>query len=190
MARYVLIEFDDDAQANRLVEKLVEDEAAGRGRRAVGLFFKPTRFCECELELSRINQRPIKNMVRGKKFGVMVHRDCRRPMPGYQHPDNLLFPKTSGNQYETTWLSTDEGREYLKSMGIVPHYPQVGTNPHFSGREVSTPVTSEGKVEPDPSSPVWAIERRWPVVWPSRIALLEHPTVKAGPAQDRYRHGF
>ncbi len=83
MAMYLLIEFDDDAQAEALLEKV-------RGRRSfrpVGLFKKPTLFCECgPIPDSQAGHQ----ITRGERWGIYVHRACRRARKAPQAPRNLL----------------------------------------------------------------------------------------------------
>lgn len=86
MARYVLVAFEDNAEADKFVnaakvyatdERTSMSEVFGE---VVGVFFKPTQFCECPT---------LGNMSRGKKFGAWVHT-CGKPVRGqWQHPRNL-----------------------------------------------------------------------------------------------------
>lgn len=86
MAQYLLIEFDNDAQCAALMDKL-EDKST---MRAVGLFQKPKRFCECGF-LSDLEQ--SQQVTRGQRFGWWIHRNCRLPRPGPVSPRNLLEPE-------------------------------------------------------------------------------------------------
>lgn len=89
MARYVLVEFDDNEEANNFVGMLRGGDFDGRPAevspdgsvRVVGMFFKPTQFCECPQG---------EQTARGKKYGLQVH-SCGKPIRGrWQHPRNLV----------------------------------------------------------------------------------------------------
>lgn len=135
MARYLLIEVDDDRRATKLVEQFVALDQAGKGVRAIGLYGKPTQFCGCPPELPKPGTpRTPPKTLRGRKMGWYVHDKCRKPKPGYQSPTNLLFPDDKGKHYETIWLNTAEGREHLAAHGIFPPAPKVNL-PHSTGRE-------------------------------------------------------
>jgi hypothetical protein len=84
MARYVLLEFDDDNDAEAFAE-MVKHGAPEATMRAVGMYKKPTMFCECP--------NPGDKSVLGKKYNWWVHKDCGRPKAGHwQNPRNLLKP--------------------------------------------------------------------------------------------------
>jgi hypothetical protein len=96
MARWVLIEIDDNADAEAYVESLkigktfmtintgdsykVQEAPV----RVVGLYAKPVKFCECET--------PGK-VARGEKLGWWVCTKCNKPQTTrWQMPNNLLAP--------------------------------------------------------------------------------------------------
>lgn len=102
MARYILVTIEDNAEADAFVQALeegnviflrkrVQDEVMyghleGAAIRAV--WMKPTKFCECA--------KPGNRSVRGEKYGLYVHLDCKRPKRGaWQHPRNLHSPVPS-----------------------------------------------------------------------------------------------
>lgn len=78
MARYVLLEFDDNASAKRFVQGVNEDYAAVlpdyKTRRCIAVWAKPTLFCECTRGVKGMN--PFR---RGVKSGWWVHAPCGRP---------------------------------------------------------------------------------------------------------------
>jgi hypothetical protein len=85
MARYILVAVEDNREANTLVNVLNGTEHADMitttTTEVVGVFFKPTQFCECTT---------LGVLSRGKKFGALVHA-CGKPIRGqWQHPRNLL----------------------------------------------------------------------------------------------------
>lgn len=67
MARYLLVQVDENDKADRLREKL----DAVHGLTVVGMFAKPTMFCECEVKSDY--------SVRGKAKGWWVCPECRKP---------------------------------------------------------------------------------------------------------------
>ena len=100
MARYILIEVDDNETAGDLVAALQADgemhfyhkldgdeyKVKSVAAKVVGLFAKPTKFCTCP--------NPGDRSVKGAKFGWWVHADCGKPKAGgNQHPRNLLEPE-------------------------------------------------------------------------------------------------
>lgn len=82
MARYLLVEIDENSRADKLMDKL----DGVPGIRLIALWFKPTTFCECE--------GPWENSIRGKKFGIYLCPECKLPRAGgpHQRPLNLLEP--------------------------------------------------------------------------------------------------
>src|SRR3954452_19124131 len=103
MARYILLEVDDNAMAGDLVAALQDNPqgvffykhmASGdeeyvvtalEGARVRGLMAKPVKFCECK---------PVGPVVMGAKLGWIVCTKCGKPYEGAcQHPRNLLAPE-------------------------------------------------------------------------------------------------
>lgn len=97
MARYVLIEVDDNEAANRLMTKLSQL----KGMRIAGLFGVPQQYCECPKDEGYHQDKMV---VRGSKLGWWVHRTCRRARRGTHQLQNLISPAE---------------REYGKLTGIV-----------------------------------------------------------------------
>lgn len=100
MARYVLLEFGDNDEANNFVGMLnggdfdvrsakgpAEASPADGSIRVLGVYFKPTLFCECP--------NPGDRSARGEKWGLWIHKDCGKPKRGnVQHPRNLIYTET------------------------------------------------------------------------------------------------
>jgi hypothetical protein len=77
MARYVLVAFEDNEDADNFIRGT---DSGAESLVVVGVFFKPTLFCECS-QLGRPS--------RGKRYGMNVH-SCGKPIRGqWQHPRNL-----------------------------------------------------------------------------------------------------
>jgi hypothetical protein len=67
MARYLLVQVDRNDTADRLRDRL--DAVAGL--KVIGMFAKPTQFCECEEDTGR--------SVRGSRFGWSLCPNCKKP---------------------------------------------------------------------------------------------------------------
>jgi len=78
MAVYVVVEFDDNAEAKRFVEKVNEGfEAVDpdyKRRRVIGIWYKPTKFCPCTGADGSNNA-----FMRAPKTGWWVHYTCGKP---------------------------------------------------------------------------------------------------------------
>lgn len=78
MARYVLLEFDDNAAAQKFVAKVNGEYHAVDSdfstRRVKAVWGKPTKFCECVRGTKGANP-----FYRAKKSGWWVHYPCGRP---------------------------------------------------------------------------------------------------------------
>lgn len=102
-SRYLLIEFDDEESALKLKEKL--DATEGRRFRVVGLFAKPTAYCQCGVNTWTTTKASPANIKRGKKFGWWVCTECRRPTSSLSGLVNLLKPRDIINS--PTWDAPD-----------------------------------------------------------------------------------
>lgn len=84
MARYLLIEVDSNATAERLRAQ-IDAASEAKGMRVVGMFTRATQLCECD---PSTYQRSIGNSivtVRGAKFGWHLCPECLKPRPGSHH---------------------------------------------------------------------------------------------------------
>lgn len=100
--RLVIIEFEDNDEAQRLVDKLTRDAHDGKGRRAVGLIPVPTQFCECDPTTRKCG--------RTTKFGWWVCLACKKAQPGWQSPVNLLTPTLVSLKEQSMWMHLLAGR--------------------------------------------------------------------------------
>lgn len=94
MARYILISFEDNNEAEDFVNSaldkgiLVVGGRTGTSQWRVypdvwGMYFKPTQFCECP--------QPGPKQSRGARYGLWIDA-CGKPIRGHtQHPRNLLL---------------------------------------------------------------------------------------------------
>jgi len=86
MSRYVLIECEDDAQADNLVSQINKAQENGKQLRVAGLYARPNTWCGCPFQIEGVN-RPV---IRGKRFGWWVCGWCNKPRPGTQQLNNLI----------------------------------------------------------------------------------------------------
>lgn len=89
MARLVIIEFEDNAEAQRLVDKLTRDALDSKGRRPAGLIPIPRQFCDCSGDTKS---------ARTTKFGWWICLECKKAKRGWQSPVNLLRPIDHPNE--------------------------------------------------------------------------------------------
>jgi hypothetical protein len=90
--RYLLIEFDDEASAERLRAQINQATRNGKGFRVVGLFARPgPTFCRCG-NWENIKGRPYTPQKRGARFGWQVCLVCRKPVPVMSFLVNLVKP--------------------------------------------------------------------------------------------------
>ena len=88
-ARYLLIEFDDATQADKLRNQI--DARKGISMRVVGLFAKPLPpYCSCGKEITTRQQ--ATSTKRGKRFGWWVCTECKRPTASISGLVNLIAP--------------------------------------------------------------------------------------------------
>lgn len=83
MAKYVLVEFDDDATADEFIKR-IHRASKVKAFRLKGIFKKPTAFCAC----GPLNSTAL--LARGPKTGWFIHVDCGLPRGRSQAPRNLL----------------------------------------------------------------------------------------------------
>lgn len=105
MPRYLLVEVDDNATADRLRAQI---DNAGKPFRVIGMFSKATKLCDC-VERS-------KTVVKGSKFGWWLCPECRKPKPGDgQTLFNMLDDPETPTIYRNLWI----GVRWVVRDGIV-----------------------------------------------------------------------
>lgn len=92
MGRYLLLEFDNDAQAEGFADKVRAASDRGQPYRLKGIFGKPRTVCTCpDMDKpEKIYRGHVGRWVVGRKFGWTVHRGCGRAKPGTQWPYNIV----------------------------------------------------------------------------------------------------
>lgn len=99
MAKYVVVEFDNNEEADAFVSTLQGDAAS---MRVVGVYQKPTKFCECA--------DPGDRSTLGQKYNWYVHAACGRPKKlVWQKPRNMMKPEEVLSQRKVL-LSVQEPR--------------------------------------------------------------------------------
>jgi hypothetical protein len=108
MARYVLVMVDNNEVADRLRYKL--DRVSGI--KVVGMFAKPTKFCEGKCQVGNPNARSIT----GKKFGWRLCPVCHKPRRTFHYLKNLIAPDVPVRFWDTflqinePWDNDPEGK--------------------------------------------------------------------------------
>lgn len=102
MARYILVAVDDNKRAATLIERL----KTLAGVEIVGLFPKPTKFCECTGPHAK---GPNSWSVLGRRFGWHNCSECRLPRKGSQtYMKNLLNEADLPIEFNTCWVHVRE----------------------------------------------------------------------------------
>lgn len=92
MARYILVEVDSNATADRMRAQ-IDNAGEGKGIRVVGMFTKATKLCECTTAAVHPLHKSVIT-VRGAKFGWFLCPQCRLPKSGHsQTLYNMLDPR-------------------------------------------------------------------------------------------------
>jgi len=86
MARYLLIEFENDAQADALRAQIDTATEKGKPFRVVGLFGRPSKWCTCPKPTGYIKD----ELVQGSKYGWWVHTVCKKARMGTHQCHNML----------------------------------------------------------------------------------------------------
>lgn len=119
MPRYLLVEIDDNAAADRMRAQIDTATEAGKGMRVLAVFSKPSTLCGCETRSERC--------VRGSKFGWWLCPECRRPKTGSpQNLKNMLDdPQTPAKYTElmlsVRWISDRVTGKILTALSLPRH---------------------------------------------------------------------
>lgn len=93
-SRYLLIEFDDEASANRLRAQIDNASRAGKKFRVVGLFAKPQApYCSCPPDTHITTKTHASRLKRGKRLGWWMCTECKRPAQNNSALINLMKPR-------------------------------------------------------------------------------------------------
>jgi hypothetical protein len=128
MAKYVLVQFDSDVEADDFVQAVRDKVTWEKGEGQVrAVYKKPTVFCECTAVKRR-------GFTRGKKFGWYVCTQCHKPTEAWAKGDswfialgvNLLSIQDGADEYR--------GPEHKQHDGFRPR-PIMDTNLAADGRQ-------------------------------------------------------
>lgn len=129
MARYVLVEFDDDATANEFIKRM-HRASKTKAFRLKGVFKKPTVFCTCGPIAST---QYTTALVRGPKTGWMIHVECGLPRRTGQVPRNILPDMLNAkrrSQTNSERIGTDPSLTLTADGEPLQNYPMYpGENP-------------------------------------------------------------
>jgi hypothetical protein len=124
MARYILIEVDNNATAERLRAQ-IDNAGEAKGMRVVGMFAKTSKLCSCPKQVESLYTRDKKVDVRGAKFGWWLCCDCHLPKNGAgQTLRNLLDAVGTPTKYRDLWLSVRWRREGDRVVTIRSASPE------------------------------------------------------------------
>jgi hypothetical protein len=87
MARYVVISFDDNDEA----DSFVKHNMLGHGSTIEAVFAKPTVFCDSNKScFVKLGARKSHSFTRGKKYGWWVCSTCKKPNHRNSSPEKLM----------------------------------------------------------------------------------------------------
>lgn len=108
MARYLLVEFDDNDAADRMRAQIDTATEAGKGMRVAGLFAVPTSWCICP----QSDGYYANEVVRGSKLGWWVHKACRKARVGTHNLANLIRASERSYRADADYI------EFVSSVNI------------------------------------------------------------------------
>lgn len=132
MGKYVLIEFDNDEQADRLCAQINTAQANGKALRLAGIFHKPPKKrCEC-VGVTQTTQmgrdRNNRVVARHKTTGFWYCRKCKRVRKGWQSPRNLLDDPNLPSNFFSKGLDKEASLHMNRDgEGLVKNYPLTTT---------------------------------------------------------------
>jgi hypothetical protein len=151
MGKYILLEFEDDAQAEALISKINAAHARGKRFWVVGIFQRPPKKrCECPLaESSRLS-----TTKRHYKTGFVYCTRCRRVMPGRQAPLNQMdILSLAWNWFrlgltkEAELTLSDSQDSIIAHNGLARNFPIVDRSLGSDAIPGDTPVRRQGLPE-------------------------------------------
>ena len=123
-ARYLIIEFDDEASANALRARIDNATRNGKKFRVVGLFAKATNYCKCDPKTQVTTKTHTAPLKRGKKFGWWVCLVCRRPVSAMAGLVNLIKPRDIIDP-PTFEVTNFTAMHHITSLGVGMMGPQA-----------------------------------------------------------------
>jgi hypothetical protein len=131
MARYVVLEFDDNDAAGAFLE-VVKDpylmDGFPDGVKVKAVFAKPTKFCDCPLP---------GNIAKGAALGWFICSKCAKARRGWQYPDNLLQEKRASR--------VDFVRAQMLRAGFIEGFDKNPEEDWGTGVRLFSSSTFQGK---------------------------------------------
>jgi len=119
MAKYVLLEFGDDEEAERFMEEMkagligvLQDMNITKAFQPLlrAVYKKPTKFCEC------IGDMKSRGFTRGRKYGWWVCTKCGRPTHAWGRGDHWFLA------LGRNLLPVDDGATEYRGDGVYGRY--------------------------------------------------------------------
>lgn len=134
-SQYLVIEFDDEAQASALRAQIDNATRKGKSYRVVGLFGKPGKTCDCYRDTANSKTWDIR---RGSKKGWWICGKCRRAIVSNHtlinqiSRDEVISPSTLvGRALHTTAYPTNSlprKYEFIPSLLSITILPTKGVD--------------------------------------------------------------
>lgn len=125
MGKWVLVEFDNDTQADALCAQITAAEAKGKAFRVIGVFARPPRK-RCECGSPGVDQHRTSKTKRHRKTGFYYCTVCKRVKFGRQSPRNELDDPnlplnhwSQGKRKEADILLEPDGNRPIKNFPIT-----------------------------------------------------------------------
>lgn len=117
MAKYVLLEFGDDEEADEFCQRFTEDVEERAKYQRVGIYAfvravykKPTKFCECKGDMRK------RAFTRGRKYGWWVCTKCGKPTAAWGRGDHWFLA------LGRNLLPVDDGATEYRGDGVYGRY--------------------------------------------------------------------
>ena len=130
--RYLLIEFDNEAEASSLRAQIDTASSKGRPFRVVGIYARPGTTCICIISSG---QRAKSMVKRGSKFGWWLCQSCGKPRLGNHDLKNLLIPSDiispalfAGVDTLSVSKNTHDYIRHPESISVITMPGQVASN--------------------------------------------------------------
>jgi hypothetical protein len=128
MAKYVLLVFDDDNEADKFVKATQEhvvtrynydsDQTVECNFELRAVYKKPTKFCECTGDMRK------RAFTRGTKYGWWVCNKCGKPTPAWARGDHWFLA------LGRNLLPVDDGATEYRGDGVYGRYRKECPNCH------------------------------------------------------------
>lgn len=125
MAKYVLLQFDNDGEADEFCQRFTEDVEERAKYQRVGIYAfvravykKPTKFCECKGDMRK------RAFTRGTKYGWWVCNKCGKPTHAWGRGDHWFLA------LGRNLLPVDDVASEYRGDGVFGRYRKECPNCH------------------------------------------------------------